>query len=184
MLEREKKLDIEVKIPAGVQASLQGDVLVVKGVKGETRRSFQNPLVKISCDAGIVRLVPKKSSQREKRMTRTFEAHIKNMFRGVLQGHVYSLKICSGHFPMTVVVKGNLVEIKNFIGEKVPRTSEIPEGAKVKIEGDHITVEGVDKEKVSEAAARIEKLTRRPGFDPRIFQDGIYIIEKDGKKIA
>jgi large subunit ribosomal protein L6 len=129
-------------------------------------------------------MVPKRKSQREKRSARTMEAHIKNMFKGVQNGHTYRLKICSGHFPMSVTVKGNAVEIKNFIGEKVPRTTEICADVHVKIDGDQIVVDGIDKEKVSETAARIEQITRRPGFDPRIFQDGIYIIEKDGKTVA
>jgi large subunit ribosomal protein L6 len=44
-------------------------------------------------------------------------------------------------------------------------------------------VEGIDKELTSQTAALIEKLTRRPGFDKRIFQDGIFMIEKDGKPL-
>ena len=46
-----------------------------------------------------------------------------------------------------------------------------------------IEVEGTDKELTSQQAASIEQLTRRPGYDKRVFQDGIYIIEKDGKRI-
>jgi large subunit ribosomal protein L6 len=106
------------------------------------------------------------------------------MIKGVQEGFTYKLKICSGHFPMSVALKGNTFEIKNFIGEKVPRTLKIKQGADVKIEGDQITVHATDKELAGTTAGAIEKLTRRPGFDKRIFQDGIYITEKDGKKLS
>ena len=84
---------------------------------------------------------------------------------------------------MTVSVKGSIFEIKNFIGEKVPRTTVIKEGSTVKIDGHDIIVESINKEQAGQMAASIEQLTRRPGFDTRIFQDGIYITEKDGKII-
>ena len=54
---------------------------------------------------------------------------------------------------------------------------------KLKVNKEEIVVSGIDKEKVSQAAASIETLTRRQGFDRRRFQDGIYIISKDGKKL-
>ena len=53
----------------------------------------------------------------------------------------------------------------------------------MKLNGEMISVTGINKEIVSQAAADIEQLTRRVGFDRRIFQDGIYIVEKDGKVI-
>ena len=53
----------------------------------------------------------------------------------------------------------------------------------MKINAPEIVVEGINKELTSQTAASIEQMTRRPGFDKRIFQDGIYITEKDGKKI-
>jgi len=131
-----------------------------------------------------VTFVANKSSKREKKLVNTFVAHLKNMFRGVTYGHIYKLKICSGHFPMSVAVKDNLFEVKNFIGETIPRQLEFDsKNVSVKIEGTEIIVEGVDKELTGQTAASIEKLTKRLGFDNRIFQDGIYLIEKDGKPI-
>ena len=116
-------------------------------------------------------------------MVQTFTAHIKNLVKGVTEGHMYKLKICSGHFPMNVSVTGNEFIVKNFIGEKVPRKVELVKGTTVKVEGSDVIIEGIDREKTGMMAARIEQMTRRPGFDTRIFQDGIYIVEKDGKEI-
>ena len=105
------------------------------------------------------------------------------MIKGSNEGHVYELKICSGHFPMNVSIQGKELVVKNFIGEKFPRRLKIQEGVIVKIEGEKITVEHTSKEIAGQSAANIEQLTRRPNFDSRIFQDGIYITVKDGKQI-
>src|SRR3989338_2299349 len=113
-----------------------------------------------------------------------FDAHVRNLVRGADEGHVYKLKICASHFPMTVQVAGSQLVIKNFLGEKFPRTLALKEGATVKVDGQIITVESANKETAGTVASDIEKLTRRPGFDPRVFQDGIYMILKDGKGVA
>ena len=82
-----------------------------------------------------------------------------------------------------VSLDNNKLIIKNFFGEKVPRKAKILEGVDVKIEGDIITVTGVDKEKVGQTSANMEKSTRITNRDRRVFMDGIYIIDKGGKKI-
>jgi large subunit ribosomal protein L6 len=84
---------------------------------------------------------------------------------------------------MTVTVKGATLEVKNFIGEAVPRTVAINPATKVVVDGDIVTVSGVDLEVTSQMAASIEQLCKRAGFDRRIFQDGIYITHKDGKAV-
>ena len=84
---------------------------------------------------------------------------------------------------MNVSVNNDQLIIKNFIGEKYPRILQLKTGATVKIEGDKINVESVDKEIAGTVASDIEQLTRRPGFDTRIFEDGIYIISKSGKEL-
>lgn len=178
-----EEFKVTVNTPEGCQVSMDANDLVIKGDKGELRREFSNPLVKLELEDNNVVLIAESSNKRTKKLRNTFKAHISNMFKGVKEGHIYKLKICSGHFPMTVSIKNNVLEIKNFIGEKVPRVLKIVDETSVKIDGSEIVVEGIGKEKVGQMAASIEQLTKRPGFDKRIFQDGIYIIEKDGKII-
>jgi large subunit ribosomal protein L6 len=126
-------------------------------------------------------LESKKSSKMEKKVIHSFAAHIKNMFKGVQEPHVYKLKICSGHFPMNVSVSGQEITIKNFFGESVPRKTTLPEKAEVKVNGDEIVITSADKEAAGQAAAKIESLCRITKRDIRIFQDGCYITEKAGK---
>ncbi|MBU1199051.1 MAG: 50S ribosomal protein L6 [Nanoarchaeota archaeon] len=173
----------EIEIPEGITVNVEKGLFSVKGEKGEIKRSLHNPNISSKVESNNIVFESKGASKREKKLIKSFAAHLRNMFNGVKEGHVYKLKICSGHFPMSVAVKGKLFEIKNFVGENVPRTIPIPEGVSIQIEGQEVIVEGVEKEITGQTAALIEKKTKRYGFDKRIFQDGIFIIEKDGKPI-
>jgi large subunit ribosomal protein L6 len=173
----------KVELPAGVTATLNGAALTLKGPKGELSRKIASKRVIVTVEGNHVTLACKNATKNDKRELETNTAHLRNMARGAKDGHVYKLKICSGHFPMSVSLKGDTFEVKNFIGESVPRRLQVRQGVKVTIAGTDITVESHNKEWAGTQAAAIELLTRRPGFDTRVFQDGIYIVEKDGKKI-
>ncbi|MBR9677645.1 50S ribosomal protein L6 [Candidatus Woesearchaeota archaeon] len=170
-----------VQLPQGVSASYQDGILTVTGPAGSNKKKLFIPSLNIKVEGDTIVIKPLKNTKNEKKLLFTFRAHVKNLVLGVENAFVYKLKICSGHFPMSVSINGNEFTIKNFIGEKVPRTVKILEDAKVVINGDLIIVESTNKESAGQMAARIEKMTRRPGFDTRIFQDGIYIVEKAGK---
>ncbi|MFH1174686.1 MAG: 50S ribosomal protein L6 [archaeon] len=172
-----------VELPGGVQATFVDGLLSVKGPKGEATRLISVPGLIISVQDKSVVLETKESTKRDKKLLYTFVAHLKNLCKGVTEGHRYVLRICSGHFPMNVAMKGQVFEVKNFLGEKVPRVATLPQGVQVKIDAKDVIVEGCDLEKTAQAAATIEQLTKRVGFDRRIYQDGIYIIEKDGNPL-
>jgi large subunit ribosomal protein L6 len=84
---------------------------------------------------------------------------------------------------MNVSVSNDEIIIKNFLGEKVPRTLALKAGATVKVEGDTVVVESPSKEIAGQVSADIELLTRRIGYDGRIFQDGLWITSKGGKDV-
>lgn len=172
-----------VKIPEGIEVHVDHYRVSVKGKKGENHREFIYPGLKIKQEEDKLVLEFKKPTKREKRMINTFKAHLRNMFKGVNEGVVYKLRICSSHFPMSVKVEGDYVSINNFLGEKVPRKAKIVQGVSVKIEGDEIILEGIDKDKVSLMAGKLEQTTRITNRSRIIFQDGCYITMKDGKQI-
>ena len=173
----------EIELPDGVSASVQGKVLLVKGPKGEVRRELKQHHVLARADNKKIFIESRSATKKDKKMIGSLTAHIKNMIKGSLQSHMYTLKICSGHFPMNVAVSANKLVVKNFLGEKVPRVLELKEGASVKVEGDLVYVTSINKETAGQVSADIEQLTRRPNYDTRIFQDGIYITNKDGKEL-
>lgn len=173
----------EISIPEGVEVTIEPTSIKVKGPNGELVRKFYSPAIKISKKENKMIFEVKNAAKREKMVMKTTEAHVKNMMKGVTEGFEYTLKICSGHFPMNVTHDGKEVIVKNFLGESIPRKSKMPEGADIQIKGNDITVKGVNKEIVGQAAAKIEAITRLTNKDRRRFQDGIFITEKAGKKI-
>ena len=185
MDQKEKKLKFtkEVDLPSGVSAVVDIASLTIKGPKGESSRKIKKSEIKIKSEDNKVVFEAQKATKEAKKIIGSLVAHVKNMIRGSQQHHEYTLKICAGHFPVNVSVSGNKFTIKNFLGEKVPRVLQLKENATVKVEGDLIKVTSASKEIAGQVSADIEQLTRRPGFDTRIFQDGIYIINKDGKEL-
>ena len=179
----QKILKKEVELNEDIEASVNKYDLTVKGPKGEVVKRLADKNITLNVDGNKIIVTAPKLTKKYKKVVNTFIAHIKNMIQGASEGFTYKLKICSGHFPMNVALNENLFSVKNLFGEKVPRELIIKEGAEVKIDNDIITVESVNKEIAGQVAADIETLTKRPGFDIRIFQDGIYITEKAGKEL-
>jgi large subunit ribosomal protein L6 len=101
------------------------------------------------------------------------------MVKGVTDGFTYTLKALYSHFPMTLAVKGNEFVVNNYFGERVPRSAAIINGVNVKVQNKiEVVVSGIDKEAVGQTAANIERSTTIKKRDRRVFQDGIYLIEK------
>jgi large subunit ribosomal protein L6 len=174
---------VELKIPEKVTVEIREGLFTVKGPKGEVSRKFIFPKITITKEGDNVIFDVKKPTKREKAAVFTTQAHLNNMFKGVLNLCVYKLKICSGHFPMKVNYKNNILEVKNYMGETVARTVKIRPGVDVVVKEPEITVTSPNKELAALTAAAIEQMTRRANFDRRIFQDGIYITHKDGVDI-
>jgi large subunit ribosomal protein L6 len=177
------EMTYKVGIPQGVTVSIADGLCAVKGPKGEVKRNFVFPKIKISKEGNDIVFFAKKPTKREKAAIYSTEAHLKNIFRGVVTESVYKLKICSGHFPMKVTYKNNVLEVKNYMGETVPRTLKIKPGVEVVVKEPEITVTSPDMELAGQTAAAIEQVTRRADFDRRVFQDGIYIVVKNGKDV-
>jgi large subunit ribosomal protein L6 len=180
--EKPKSMIAEVELPSGITASMKDHMLTLKG-KSEVSRLIETRKVDLKVQGNKVTVSTKSNTQKDKMMVNSVEAHIKAMVKGILEPYKYTLKVCSGHFPITVTIKGDKLEVKNFFGEKTSRVLEIKKGATAKIEGDKILVESPSKEIAGQVSSDIEQLVRRPGFDTRIFQDGIYLIDKAGKGV-
>jgi len=170
----------EIEIPENVNVKLDGSILSIKGPKGELKRRI---LIKITHEGNKLIMEKKKGTKRDKNMIKTNAALIKNMVKGVIEGYDYSLQVCSVHFPMNVSATKDFVIIKNFLGETKERKAVILPNVKVEIKGDIVNLNSPDKEAAGQTAANIESATKVTSRDRRIFQDGIWIIEKAGKAI-
>ena len=170
-----------VTIPEGVTASISEDgVVTIQGPKGTLSRTFTSTFIDLLQDGSglIVRVDLPRRKQRA--LAGTWNAHLNNMVKGVTDGFTYSLKAVYSHFPMTLAVKGNTFVVNNYFGEKVPRNAKILSGVEVKVSNKtEVTISGMDKELVGQTAANIEKCASVKNRDRRVFQDGIYLINKE-----
>lgn len=168
----------EIPIPDGITVTVDGAV-TVKGSKGQLSRNFNNRNINIKVEDGNVVVEARFPKKKDKAMLGTIRSHINNMIVGLTDGFTYHMKIVYAHFPMTVKAAGDKVTIENFLGERHPRTAKIVGDAKVQIKGEDVTVSGINKEDVGQTMANIEQATKIKGRDPRVFQDGIYLVSKE-----
>ncbi len=176
------KITENVEIPENVTVDVNDncEVIVRSGGK-ELKRTLSYPNVTIRIENNEVIVESIYPRKKQAAIIGTFASHIRNMIIGVTEGFEYKMKIRYAHFPMKISVKGDTLVIDNFLGEKHPRKAKIIDGVKVKVSGEDIIITGIDKEKTGQTAANIENVTRVRGRDTRVFQDGIYIVEKAGK---
>jgi len=178
-----KEIIQKIEIPEEVNAEIQENKLIVKGEKGENEREFNIRKLDFQKKDNFLIIGNKKATKKEKKRINTISAHIKNMLKGVKEGFEYQLKICSSHFPITVEIQDKEATIKNFLGEKISRKVKIPQNVEVNINGDLITINSNDKESAGQAAANFERATKIKNRDRRVFQDGIFIINKAGREM-
>jgi large subunit ribosomal protein L6 len=169
-----------LKIPDNVSLTLENGKIKVKGPKGEVEKDISHMRgIEVRLENGELIVEATFANKRTKSLVYTLLRHVQNMITGVTKGYRYYLKIIFTHFPMSVKVVGNEVQITNLIGEKNIRRAKILPGVKVTVKGEDIIVEGIDLEKVAQTAANIERASKISGFDRRVFGDGIYIYKKE-----
>jgi large subunit ribosomal protein L6 len=166
------------EIPDGVTVSMDGTRVVVAGPKGTLTREMRFPGIAIAIDDGLVTVSTGVTRKRVVAMVGTLASHIRNMCRGVSEGYEYRMKVVFSHFPIQLKLQGTTLVIDNFLGEKQSRFARIEPGVTAQVGNDAVTLSGIDKEKVGNSAANIEHATRIRNRDPRVFQDGIYIVER------
>ncbi len=174
----------EIDIPENVKLDISSSLIKVNGPNGSNERRFIDPKINIKKEGNKIILSSNRYTKKEKRVIKTFKAHIINLIKGASNLYVYNLKICSGHFPMNVSVSNNKIIIKNFFAEKIPREAKILPNVDVKVNGDIITVKSIDKELAGQTASNIEQACRIVNRDRRVFMDGIWITSKAGKQIT
>jgi len=164
-----------------VEVEINARVVTVKGPRGSLTRDFKN----INMD---LRRVGTKgirvdlwfATRKQLACVRTVCSHIDNMMVGVTRGFLYKMRFVYSHFPINVTLAGDVVEIRNFLGEKRVRKVKLLEGvsyirsADVK---DEIQLLGNDIANVSLTAAQIQQSTNVRNKDLRKFLDGIYVSE-------
>lgn len=114
---------------------------------------------------------------------RTACSHVQNMITGVTSGFEYKMRLVYAHFPINTAIedKGKVVEIRNFLGEKIVRRVEMLPGttiARSDAVKDELILQGSDVESVSRSCALIHQVCLVKNKDIRKFLDGIYVSER------
>lgn len=145
-----------IEVPAGVDVSLEGNVVSVNGPKGALTQTVPAAM-KIITDNGTVR-VERPSDEREHRalhgLTRSLVA---NMVKGVTDGYEKVLDLVGVGY--RVQQSGNGITLSVMLSHTVE--IEPPEGVTLEVEGNNkIFVRGIDKQAVGQIAAEIR--SKRP----------------------
>lgn len=173
-----QKLSEQIAIPEGTHCEVKNHSLICK--KGavelvmlmafpEITAKVENNHVVFSCESGNKNIY---------KTIKSLIAHTRNLFSGVNKEYVYKLEACNVHFPMTFKIENGKFIVNNFLGEKKPRITDIMPNVKVDVKAQKITVSSHDKRAAGQTAANLEKVTKIRNRDRRVFQDGIYIVEK------
>ena len=149
---------VPVPVPTGVDVTIVGSTVTVKGPKGSLTHTVAAPIAVARDDNGAL-VVTRPNDERMSRslhgLTRTLLA---NLVTGVTEGYVKKLEIVGTGY--RVMAKGDSLEFA--LGFSHPVSVTPPAGISFTVESPtKLSVSGIDKQQVGEVAANIRKI-RKP----------------------
>ncbi len=171
-----------VQIPAGVDVTIDGSTLRIKGPKGELERVLDDGIT-ASYEDNAVTVTRHDESKETRSKHGLFRALIAGMVEGVTNGYSKRLEVVGVSYQ--AAIEGG-TRLKLNVGFSHPVYLDIPKGLKVECPSAVLViVSGCDKQLVGEFAARIRRV-RPPepykGKGVRYF--GEQIIQKAGKSFV
>lgn len=167
-----------ITIPSGVEVKLDGNKLTVKGPKGLLEQVL-HPQISLTIADNIISVSVKDETDKNQRaLWGLFGSLIRNMVIGVADG--FSKKLEISGVGMKYAVAGKKVNLN--VGFSHPVEFDIPEGIDIVVEGNVMTISGIDKQVVGEVAAQIRKIKKvEPYKGKGIKYLGEQYIKKAGK---
>ena len=175
----EKTVEVPKNIKVDMKQIRGGFTVKIEGPKGNIEKSFTRISVNISYENNKFVISSHFGKKREAALVGTIAGHLNNMIKGVNELYTYQVQVITSHFPATVEVQKSIILIKNLYGRRDPIKVPYDPSVNIKIKADIVTLTGIDKEKVSQVAARLAESSRlrgRRSKDPTVFQDGLYVI--------
>ena len=168
-------------LPTGVTASLENNVITVKGAKGALTQEIHK-LVSVEISDTEVVTKAKNDSKEANINVGTMNSLIANMIEGVNTGFSKGLEAVGVGYRFQV--SGNKINVS--AGFSHPVVVEVPSDLKVEqVSNTEITISGIDKQKVSEFAANVRKIRKPEPYKGKgIRYKGEYVRRKEGKKAA
>lgn len=168
-----------VDLPSGVEASVSGQTVSVKGPKG-TRDFTATDDVTISVDGNVVTVEPRGKSKRARQQWGMSRTMVQNLVIGVSDGFKKELEISGVGY--RAQMQGNTLKLA--LGYSHDVDFEVPSDVTVTCpKQTEIVVEGIDQQAVGQVAARIrEWRAPEPYKGKGIKYKDEYIFRKEGKK--
>ncbi|MBN9293506.1 MAG: 50S ribosomal protein L6 [Flavobacteriia bacterium] len=151
-----------VTIPSGVEVTLNGNVITVKGSKGTLTQEIDDASVKVSIDGNVISVSRETDAPSVRAKHGLYRALISNMIVGVSEGYKRELEIIGVGYRATAT--GQLLELS--LGYSHPIVLQLPSEVKVSANTEKgkapvVTLESFDKQLVGQVAAKIRSL-RKP----------------------
>lgn len=166
-----------IVVPKEVKVEISGQEVKVQGPKGALNLSFSE-LIEVNLSENTLSVKRNKDSKIARCLHGTTRALIANLIKGVTEGFKKELEIIGVGYKTQM--KGKKLDLN--IGFSHPVEIEVPEGLKVSTPSNtRIAIEGIDKQKVGQFAAKIRKI-----YPPEPYKGkGIrYVGEEVRKKIG
>ncbi|GAO49378.1 hypothetical protein G7K_3528-t2 [Saitoella complicata NRRL Y-17804] len=176
--------DETLAIPEGVTVEIKARIIKVTGPRGTLEKNLRHVDMEIrKVSEEQIKFVVWHGARKHVACLRTVRSLINNMIIGVTKGFRYKMRYVYAHFPINVNVieDGRVVEIRNFLGQKVVFKVNMLEGVSVNTQStqkDELILEGNSLENVSQSAASIQQICAVKNKDIRKFLDGIYVSER------
>ncbi len=168
-----------VAIPAGVTATMDGGVLLVKGPKGELSMPMADDIA-YELNDNELSVKPANATKRARSFWGMQRTLVQNLVEGVTEGFTKVLEINGVGYRANV--QGKILKLQ--LGYSHDVDFPIPEGITIKTP-DQTTVEisGSDKQQVGQVAAEIRRWRKPEPYKGKgIKYRGEYIFRKEGKK--
>ena len=149
---------LPISVPSGVDLSIDGRTVTVKGPKGTLSHTVIEPITVERGDDGVIELKRPDDERRSKAMHGLSRTLVNNLVVGVTAGYEKKLEIHGVGY--RVALKGSTLEFA--LGFSHPVAIPAPEGITFAVETPtRFSVSGIDKQQVGEVAANLRKL-RKP----------------------
>jgi LSU ribosomal protein L6P len=144
-----------IPVPAGVDVTIEGRTVRVKGPKGELTHTLADPITVERGEDGSLNVLRPNDERRSKELHGLSRTLLANMVTGVTEGYRKSLEINGTGYRVTA--KGKDLEFA--LGFSHPVVVTAPEGITFTVEKPTLFhVAGIDKQLVGEVAANIRKI--------------------------
>jgi large subunit ribosomal protein L6 len=168
-----------VLVPAGVDVSIDGQSVSVKGPKGSLALDVAEPITVERTEDGAIVIARPDDERRSRSLHGLSRTLVANLITGVTEGYTTKMEIFGVGY--RVALKGQTLEFA--LGYSHPVVIEAPEGITFAVESPtKFSVSGIDKQKVGQISANIRRLRRPDPYKGKgVRYEGEQIRRKVGK---